>query len=186
MMNVIKTDIEGVIIIEPKVFKDNRGYFYETYNDEEFQNAIGHPISFIQDNESKSMYGVLRGIHFQDGLMSQAKLVRVTRGKVLDVAVDLRKNSPTYGKWTSVILSARNRRQFFLPKGFGHGFVVLSKTAIFQYKCDEFYCKESELGIAWDDLTLNIDWGIPKDDIILSEKDKHHESFEEFDKHNLF
>ena len=113
-------------------------------------------------------------------------MVRVTRGKVLDVAVDLRKNSPTYGKWTSVILSARNRRQFFLPKGFGHGFVVLSKTAIFQYKCDDFYCKEAEGGIAWNDPKLNIDWGIPKDDIILSEKDKHHESFEEFDKHNLF
>lgn len=185
-MKVSKTDIDGVLILEPTLFKDNRGYFYETYNDKEFQNIVHWPVNFVQDNESKSSYGVLRGIHFQKGFVSQAKLVRVTRGKVLDVAVDLRKNSPTYGKWTSVILSARNRKQFFLPKGFGHGFVVLSKTAIFQYKCDEYYCKEAEGGIAWDDPTLNIDWGISKNDIILSEKDKHHESFEEFDKHNDF
>ena len=184
-MNVIKTDIEGVVIIEPKVFKDNRGYFFESYNNYDFHCNVGF-VDFVQDNESKSSYGVLRGIHFQKDRHSQAKLVRVVKGKVLDVAVDLRKDSPTYGKWTSVILSARNKKQFFIPAGFGHGFVVLSKTAIFQYKCDKYYCKEAEGGIAWDDPTLNIDWGIPKDDIILSEKDKHHESFEEFDKHNLF
>lgn len=182
-MKVIETNIKGVVIIEPKLFKDNRGYFYESFNAKEFNDKVGS-INFVQDNESKSSYGVLRGIHYQKGEHSQAKLVRVIKGKVLDVAVDLRKDSLTYGQWTGVILSARNKKQFFLPRGMGHAFVVLSKTAVFQYKCDNFYCKESEGGIAWNDPTLNIEWGIPEKDIILSEKDKHHQTFEQY-KNNI-
>ena len=178
-MKIIETDINGVVIIEPKLFKDNRGYFYESFNAKEFNDKVGS-INFVQDNESKSSYGVLRGIHFQKPPFSQAKLVRVIKGKVLDIAVDLRKDSPTYGQWTGVILSARNKKQFFLPRGMGHAFVVLSKTAVFQYKCDNFYCKESEGGIAWNDPTLNIDWGISTKDIILSEKDKGHQTFEQY------
>lgn len=178
-MKVIKTDIDGVVIIEPKLFKDNRGYFYESFNDVEFKTKVAN-TDFVQDNESKSSYGVLRGIHFQKPPFSQAKLVRVIKGKVLDIAVDLRKDSPTYGQWTGVILSARNKKQFFLPRGMGHAFVVLSKTAVFQYKCDNFYCKEAEGGITWNDSTLNIDWGISAKDIVLSEKDKGHQTFEQY------
>lgn len=178
-MQVIETGINGVVIIEPKLFKDNRGYFYESFNDVEFKTKVAN-TDFVQDNESKSCYGVLRGIHFQKPPFSQAKLVRVIKGKVLDIAVDLRKDSPTYGQWTGVILSARNKKQFFLPRGMGHAFVVLSKTAVFQYKCDNFYCKESESGIIWNDPTLNIDWGISAKDIILSEKDKGQQTFEQY------
>ena len=178
-MKVIETNIKDVVIIEPKLFKDNRGYFYESFNAKEFNDKVGS-INFVQDNESKSSYGVLRGIHYQKGEYAQAKLVRVIKGKVLDIAVDLRKDSPTYGQWVGVILSTRNKKQFFLPRGMGHAFVVLSKTAIFQYKCDNFYCKESEGGIAWNDPTLNIDWGISSKDIILSEKDKCHQTFEQY------
>ena len=178
-MKVIKTDIKGVVVIEPKLFKDNRGYFYESFNVKEFNDKVAS-VNFVQDNESKSSYGVLRGIHYQKGEYSQAKLVRVVKGKVLDIAVDLRKDSPTYGQWTCAVLSARNKKQFFLPRGIGHAFVVLSKTAVFQYKCDNFYCKESEGGIAWNDPTLNIDWKIPEKDIILSEKDKCHKTFDQY------
>lgn len=184
-MRVTKTNIDGVVIIKPKMFKDNRGYFFESFNEKEFKEKVAN-IDFVQDNESKSSYGVLRGIHFQVPPYSQSKLVRVVKGKVLDIAVDLRKDSPTYGQWTSVILTSRNHKQFFLPQGMGHAFVVLTKTAVFQYKCDNFYNKDADGGIAWDDKDLNIDWKIPIKDIILSEKDKHHQTFKEFKKNNPF
>ncbi len=178
-MNIKKTDIEGLIIIEPKIFKDERGYFFESYSERDFTKAIGN-ITFVQDNESKSSYGVLRGLHFQKGKYAQSKLVRVVKGKVLDVAVDIRKDSKTFGQHYSIILSEENQLQFFIPKGFAHGFAVLSDEAIFQYKCDEFYSKENEGAIMWNDKTLNIDWLLPEKDIILSEKDKHHPTFEEY------
>ena len=184
-MNIVKTNIDGVVIIEPKIFKDNRGYFFESFNEKEFKEKVVD-IDFVQDNESKSSYGVLRGIHFQKPPYAQSKLVRVVKGKVLDVAVDLRKDSPTFGQWTSVILSARNHKQFFLPQGMGHAFVVLSKTAVFQYKCDNFYNKESEGAIIWNDESLNIDWLISHNDIVLSEKDSHNQTFENFLKTNPF
>ena len=172
-MNVIKTKIDGLVIIEPKLFVDERGYFFESFNQRDFTSAVGN-VTFVQDNESKSSYGVLRGLHFQLPPYSQSKLVRVIEGKVLDVAVDLRKSSPTYGHYVSVELTADNHRQFFIPKGFAHGFVVLSQQAVFQYKCDEFYHPEAEGAIAWNDPTINIDWQIPAEDIILSAKDKSH------------
>lgn len=172
-MNVIETSIEGVYIIEPRVFEDARGYFFESYNQKEFDEKIG-PIRFVQDNESKSCYGVLRGLHFQKGEHSQSKLVRVVKGRVLDVAVDIRKGSPTFGKHVAVELSAENHRMFFIPRGFAHGFSVLSDEAVFQYKCDNLYCPESEGAIAWDDESLAINWQIPLEDVILSEKDRHH------------
>lgn len=172
-MNVIKTKIDGLVIIEPKLFVDERGYFFESFNQRDFISAVGN-VTFVQDNESKSSYGVLRGLHFQLPPYSQSKLVRVIEGKVLDVAVDLRKSSPTYGQYVSVELTADNHRQFFIPKGFAHGFVVLSQQAVFQYKCDEFYHPEAEGAIAWNDPTINIDWQIPAEDIILSAKDKIH------------
>ena len=184
-MEVIKTNIEGVVIIEPKIFKDNRGYFFESFNEKEFKEKVAD-INFVQDNESKSSYGVLRGIHFQAPPFAQSKLVRVVKGKVLDVAVDLRKDSPTFGQWTSVILSARNHKQFFLPQGMGHAFVVLTKTAVFQYKCDNFYNKESEGAIIWNDKSLNIDWKVQEKDIVLSEKDKKHPTLKEFNETNPF
>jgi len=172
-MNVIDTEIEGVYIIEPKIFNDNRGYFFESFSDKEFCQKVG-AISFIQDNESLSSYGVLRGLHFQKGAKSQAKLVRCITGKVLDIAVDLRRDSATFGKYVSCVLTGDNFRQFFIPRGFAHGFVVLSENALFQYKCDNYYAPESEGGIAWNDTDINIDWQIPVDDIILSSKDKTH------------
>ncbi|MBQ9311549.1 MAG: dTDP-4-dehydrorhamnose 3,5-epimerase [Bacteroidales bacterium] len=172
-MQVIKTDIEGVVIIEPKLFKDERGYFFESFNLREFEEKVT-PIKFVQDNESKSSYGVVRGLHFQNHPYAQSKLVRVVKGKVLDVAVDIRKNSPTYGKYVAVELSEDNHRQLFIPIGFAHGFSVLSDEVIFQYKCSNFYNKDSEGAIAWNDEDLNIDWQIPLDKIVLSEKDKHH------------
>ena len=172
-MNVIKTKIEGLVIIEPKLFVDERGYFFESFNQREFTAAIGD-ITFVQDNESKSSYGVLRGLHFQLPPYSQSKLVRVIEGKVLDVAVDIRKNSPTYGQYVSVELTGESHRQLFIPKGFAHGFVVLSSQAVFQYKCDEFYHPEAEGAIAWNDPDLGIDWQIPAENMILSERDKHH------------
>lgn len=172
-MQVIKTDIEGVVIIEPKLFKDERGYFFESFNLREFEEKVT-PIKFVQDNESKSSYGVVRGLHFQNPPYAQSKLVRVVKGKTLDVAVDIRKNSPTYGKYVAVELSEDNHRQLFIPIGFAHGFSVLSDEVIFQYKCSNFYNKDSEGAIAWDDKDLNIDWQIPLDKIVLSEKDKHH------------
>lgn len=170
-MKVIKTDIEGVVIIEPQLFGDSRGYFMESYSERDFARLVA-PIRFVQDNESRSRYGVVRGLHYQREPHSQSKLVRCLEGRVLDVAVDIRPESPTYGKYVAVELSADNHRQLFIPKGFAHGFAVLSKEALFAYKCDEFYHPEAECGIAWDDPTLSIDWGLPKEDIILSEKDK--------------
>lgn len=170
-MKVIKTDIEGVVIIEPRLFGDSRGYFMESYSERDFARLVA-PVRFVQDNESRSHYGVVRGLHYQREPYSQSKLVRCLEGRVLDVAVDIRPESPTYGKYVAVELSADNHRQLFIPKGFAHGFAVLSKEALFAYKCDEFYHPEAECGIAWDDPTLSIDWGLPKEDIILSEKDK--------------
>ena len=173
MMNIIETEIQGVFIIEPKVFGDSRGYFFESFSKKEFESRIG-PVEFVQDNESKSCYGVVRGLHFQKPPHAQAKLVRVVKGKVLDVAVDLRKDSPTYGKHVTVELSEDNHRQVFIPKGFAHGFSVLSEEAVFQYKCDDYYAPETEGAVAWNDPELNIDWRIPADMMILSEKDKRH------------
>lgn len=172
-MKVIKTDIEGVVIIEPRIFKDDRGYFYESWNKKDFDENV-FPVNFVQDNQSKSSYGVVRGLHFQKGRHSQSKLVRVVQGAVLDVAVDIRVGSPTFGKHVAVELTGDNHRQFFIPRGFAHGFSVLSETAIFQYKCDNLYCRESEGAIAWDDPALGIDWRIPAEKVILSEKDAHH------------
>jgi dTDP-4-dehydrorhamnose 3,5-epimerase len=169
-MQIIPTTIKEVILFEPKIFKDHRGYFYESYNSESLA-QIGINSTFVQDNQSKSTKGVLRGLHFQTGEAAQAKLVRVLEGEVLDVAVDIRKNSPTFGKYVSAILSAENNRQMFVPRGFAHGFVVLSETATFFYKCDNFYCKELEGGIIYNDPEISIDWQIKTDEIILSEKD---------------
>ena len=170
-MNIIETNIEGVIIIEPRLFEDERGYFFESFNQKEFQEKVCK-TTFIQDNESKSSYGVIRGLHFQKPPFAQSKLVRVVKGSVLDVAVDIRKGSPTFGQHVAVELTEDNHRQFFIPRGFAHGFSVLSKEVIFQYKCDNFYAPQSEGAIAWDD--LGIDWQISIDEILLSEKDKSH------------
>ena len=172
-MNIIQTGIEGLVVIEPKVFGDARGYFFEAFNQREFEEKVG-PVRFVQDNESKSRYGVLRGLHFQKGEHAQAKLVRVVSGSVLDVAVDLREGSSTYGKWHAEELTGENHRMIFIPRGFAHGFAVLSEEVVFQYKCDNFYCPAAEGGIAWNDPGLGIDWRLPEADILLSEKDKHH------------
>ena len=209
-MNVIKTKIDGVLIIEPKVFGDNRGYFFESFSQREFDEKVtpilGHKINFVQDNESMSTYGVRRGLHFQRPPFAQSKLVRCVKGAVLDVVVDIRKGSPTYGQHVSCLLCGHDEEgariakqfgnsitdnrspltgkiglQFFLPKGFAHGFAVLSDTAIFQYKCDEFYHPEAEGGISILDDSLGIDWHIPTDKAILSEKDTHHPLFNDFD-----
>ena len=170
-MNVIKTDIEGPLIIEPRVFRDDRGYFFESWSQRDFDAAVG-PVRFVQDNESKSVYGVVRGLHFQRPPYTQAKLVRCVLGKVLDIAVDLRRGSPTFLQHISVELSADNHRMLFIPKGFAHGFAVLSETAVFQYKCDEFFHPEADAGIQLLDPRLGIDWLIPSDRMILSEKDR--------------
>ena len=170
-MNFIKTEIEGVVIIEPRIFKDERGYFYESFSQREFEEKVCR-TTFVQDNQSKSSYGVLRGLHFQKPPYCQSKLVRCIKGAVLDVAVDIRKGSPTFGKYVAVELTEENHRQFFVPRGFAHGFAVLSEEAVFQYKCDNFYNKESEGSVAWNDPELNIDWRIPFDKVLLSEKDK--------------
>lgn len=180
-MEVIKTAIEGVLIIEPKIWGDDRGYFFESYSARDFAAKTGLDITFVQDNESKSRYGVLRGLHFQYPPYTQSKLVRVINGRVLDVAVDIRKGSPTYGQYVCCELTAENHRQFFVPKGMAHGFVVLSEEAVFQYKCDEFYHPEAEGAIAWDDKELNIQWPVPAADVVLSEKDKHHPLLKDFD-----
>ncbi|MDO4736067.1 MAG: dTDP-4-dehydrorhamnose 3,5-epimerase [Bacteroidia bacterium] len=172
-MNIIKTDIEGVLILEPKVFGDHRGYFFESFSQRDFNSNVAE-VKFVQDNESKSCYGVLRGLHFQKQPHAQSKLVRVVKGAVLDVAVDIRKGSPTFGKYVAVELSQENHRQFFIPRGFAHGFVVLSEEAIFQYKCDDFYAPECEGAIAWNDPDLGIDWRVPLEEIILSGKDMNH------------
>ena len=169
-MNVLPTSLEGVFLISPHVHGDARGYFLESYNLADFEKLIG-PVNWVQDNESRSSRGVLRGIHFQKPPYAQAKLVRVTEGSVLDVAVDLRRSSPTFGRWTSAVLSGDNHLQMFLPKGIGHGFLVLSDSALFQYKCDEFYHPESEGAIVWNDPDLAIDWGADASQIVLSPKD---------------
>ena len=172
-MNVTKADIEGLFIIEPKVFGDHRGYFFESFSERDFNSQV-RQVRFVQDNESKSRYGVLRGLHFQKPPYAQSKLVRVVKGSVLDVAVDIRRGSPTFGKHLAVELTEENHRQFFISRGFAHGFVVLSDEVVFQYKCDNFYEPASEGAIAWNDPALGIDWKIPAEDIILSEKDTKH------------
>lgn len=179
-MTIINTDIEGLLIVEPRVFGDARGYFFESFSVRDFAAATGLDINFVQDNESRSRYGVVRGLHFQLPPYAQAKLVRVVEGSVLDVAVDVRRGSATYGKNVAVELSADNKRQFFIPKGFAHGFAVLSETAVFQYKCDEYYHPEAEGAIAWDDPQLAIDWRIPAADVLLSDKDRCHPMFSQF------
>lgn len=179
-MEIIKTDIEGLVIIEPKIFEDARGYFFESFSQREFESKIG-PVNFVQDNESKSSFGVMRGLHFQRPPHTQSKLVRCVRGKVLDVAVDLRKGSPSYGRHVAVELSEDNHRQFFIPKGFAHGFVVLSPTAVFQYKCDSFYAPEADGGISILDESLGIDWQVPMDEAILSPKDMQHPLLKDFE-----
>ncbi len=195
-MNVIKTNIDGVVIIEPRIFEDARGYFFESFSQREFDEKVGK-VTFVQDNESKSSYGVMRGLHFQRPPFTQSKLVRCVKGAVLDVAVDIRKGSPTYGQHVSVILSGDDmigtpspfgegwegaaHRQFFIPKGFAHGFAVLSETAVFQYKCDEFYHPEVDGGISITDDSLDIDWKIPTDHALLSDKDLKHPLLKDFD-----
>lgn len=178
-MPFISTKIKDVVIFEPRIFTDDRGYFFETYNEKLF-NDNGITAKFVQDNQSKSSYGVIRGLHFQKGEHAQAKLVRVLQGSVLDVAVDLRAGSETYGKYVAVELSDVNNLQLFIPRGFAHGFSVLSRTAVFAYKCDNLYCKESEGGIDCSDPDLGIDWQIPVEDRVLSEKDKLHPLFKDF------
>lgn len=184
-MEVIKTAIDGVLILEPKVFCDKRGYFFESFSQREFDEKVapilGHTINFVQDNESMSSYGVMRGLHFQRPPFTQSKLVRCVKGAVLDVAVDIRKGSPTYGKHVAVELTEDNRRQFFVPCGFAHGFAVLSEVAVFQYKCDEYYHPEADGGVSIVDDSLGIDWKMPTDKAILSEKDTHHPLLREYD-----
>ena len=172
-MNVIQTEIPGVVVIEPRVFEDARGYFFESFSQKDFDSQV-REVKFVQDNESKSSYGVLRGLHFQKPPHAQSKLVRVVKGSVLDVAVDIRKGSPTFGKYVAVELSEQNHRQFFIPRGFAHGFVVLTDEVVFQYKCDNFYAPQSEGAVAWNDPDLNIDWKVPADKILLSDKDRRH------------
>ena len=179
-MEVIQTNIKGVVIIEPRLFKDDRGYFFESYSERDFNKQVGE-IHFVQDNESKSSYGVMRGLHFQRPPFTQSKLVRCVKGAVLDVAVDIRKGSPTYGQHVAVELTEDNHRQFFIPRGFAHGFAVLSPEAIFQYKCDNFYHPEADGGISILDTSLGIDWCIPTEHAILSEKDTKHPLLKDFD-----
>lgn len=170
-MNVIPTDIPEVVILEPRVFGDSRGYFFESFSERQFRELVAD-VHFVQDNESKSVYGVVRGLHYQKAPYAQAKLVRVTTGRVLDVVLDIRRGSPTYGKHVAVELTEENNRMLFVPHGFAHGFAVLSEDAVFQYKCDNYYAPECEGGIAWDDSALGIDWRLPLEQVILSEKDK--------------
>ena len=178
-MKLIETPLKDCYIIEPTLFEDERGYFYEKFNEKKFEDLTGLNGHFVQDNISKSSYGVLRGLHLQKGEHAQAKLVSCLEGKVFDVAVDLRQNSPTFGKWFGIELTPENKLQLYVPRGFGHGFSVLSKTAIFAYKCDNFYHKESEGSVIWNDPDLNIDWKLPVEDVILSEKDKILHTFAE-------
>lgn len=180
-MNVIKTAIEGVVIIEPKIFGDDRGYFYESFSAKEFKEKIDRNIVFIQDNQSFSSYGVLRGLHFQKPPYAQSKLVRVIQGRVIDVAVDIRKGSPTYGKHVAVELTGENHSQFFIPRGFAHGFVVLSEAALFQYKCDNLYAPQAEGAINWNDPELNIEWGILENEVKISAKDQLNNMLKDFD-----
>ena len=179
-MEVIKTKIDGLLILEPRIFEDSRGYFFESFSQKDFNQQVG-PVVFVQDNESKSSFGVMRGLHFQRPPFTQSKLVRCVKGAVLDVAVDIRKGSPTYGQHVAVELTEDNHRQFFIPKGFAHGFSVLSETAVFQYKCDEFYHPKADGGISILDDSLGIDWRIPTDKAILSDKDTKHPLLKDFD-----
>lgn len=185
MITVIKTALDGVVIIEPKVFGDVRGYFFESFSERDFNDAmapiLGHSIKFVQDNESMSSYGVMRGLHFQTMPYTQSKLVRCVKGAVLDVAVDIRKGSPTYGQHVAVELNENNHRQFFVPRGFAHGFAVLSETAVFQYKCDNFYAPQADGGISIMDDSLGIDWQIPVEKALLSDKDTKHTFLKDFD-----
>ena len=178
-MRVKETPLKDCYIIEPTLFEDNRGYFYEKFNEKEFEELTGMNGHFVQDNISKSSYGVLRGLHLQKGEKAQAKLVSCLEGKVWDTAVDLREDSPTFGKWFGVELTDENKLQFYIPRGFAHGFVVLSETAVFSYKCDNFYCKEAEWGVIWNDENLQIDWKVPISEITLSEKDKVQPTFQD-------
>ena len=178
-MKILKTAIEGIVIIEPKIFRDARGYFFESFSMREFNEKVA-PVTFVQDNESYSSYGVIRGLHFQKPPYTQAKLVRVIKGAVLDIAVDIRKGSPTYGQHVAVELTAENHRQLFIPHGFAHGFSVLSEEVLFQYKCDNYYAPQSEGGILWNDPCLGIDWRIPAEKAILSEKDFKHPLFKDY------
>ena len=179
-MKIIRTELDGCLIIENTVFNDNRGYFFESFSERDFKREVAD-VDFVQDNESKSSYGVVRGLHFQKPPYAQAKLVRVIKGRVLDVAVDLRKGSPTYGKYEAVELSEDNHRQFFIPRGFAHGFCVLSDEVIFQYKCDNFYAPQREGAVRWDDADLAVDWKIPAEDVILSDKDRNHPGLRELE-----
>ena len=178
-MKIKETPLKDCYILEPTVFEDDRGYFYEKFNEKTFEELTGMNGHFVQDNISKSSYGVLRGLHLQKGVHAQAKLVSCLEGRVWDVAVDLREDSPTFAQWFGIELSAKNRLQFYVPRGFGHGFSVLSEHAVFAYKCDNFYNKESEGGVLWNDAELNIDWNLPETDVILSDKDKVQPSFAE-------
>lgn len=176
-MEITSTEIPDVLILRPRVFHDGRGYFFESFSHRVFREATGLDVEFVQDNQARSSYGVVRGLHFQKGEHSQAKLVRVTQGRVLDVAVDIRPDSPTYGRHVAVELSDENFLQLYIPRGFAHGYAVLSPTAVFQYKTDNYYCPESEGAILWNDPTLAIDWRVPENDILLSEKDKSNPLF---------
>ena len=182
-MNIVKTEIEGVLIIEPRLFRDARGYFFESFSEREFEEKVapilGHSVHFCQDNESMSSYGVMRGLHFQRPPYTQSKLVRCVKGRVLDVAVDIRKSSPTFGKYVAVELSEDNKRQLFIPRGFAHGFVVLSEEAVFTYKVDNGYAPQQEASIRWDDPTIAIQWPIDPKDVLTSEKDLHGKSLQE-------
>lgn len=178
-MKIKETPLKDCYIIEPTVFADDRGYFYEKYNEKKFRDLTGLDGNFVQDNVSKSSYGVLRGIHLQKGSHAQAKLVSCLEGRVLDVAVDLREDSPTFGKWFSLELTGENKLQLYVPRGFGHGFSVLSETAVFSYKCDNLYNKESEGSVLWNDPDLNIEWGLPEADIVLSDKDRTGPTFKD-------
>ena len=185
-MELIRTPLDGCFVVKPSVFKDSRGYFFESFNERKFNELSGLNVHFVQDNQSLSSYGVLRGLHFQKGEYAQAKLVRVIRGKVLDVAVDLRPDSPTFGQYHSVVLSDDNQLQFFVPRGFAHGFAVLSAEAEFFYKCDNYYNRSSEDGILFNDPELGIDWEIPLADILLSEKDEQNKTLSEYRNHSQY
>ena len=184
-MKIEHTSIPEVIVVHPDIFRDARGYFFESFNERAFAELV-YPVHFVQDNESKSVRGVVRGLHYQKGDAAQAKLVRVIRGRVLDIAVDIRVGSPTFGKWTAAELSGENASQLFIPRGFAHGFSVLSEEAVFQYKCDNFYNPAAEGAIAWDDPDLAIDWGLPVEDVLLSEKDKRHRCLKDIPAEDIF
>ena len=171
VLKFTETKLKGCFVLEPKIIKDERGYFMESFNEKTFAEGVGQKVTFVQDNQSFSTKGVLRGLHYQTGEHAQAKLVRVLQGEVIDVAVDLRPNSPTFGQYETAFLTAENQTQFFIPRGFAHGFLVLSETATFFYKCDNFYNKESEGGLLFNDTTVNIDWNFPTEQLIISEKD---------------